>query len=56
MLLPEAAVAVIDASLNFVYSFQPLVEKTLVLGTFGGCRLWWNLLLNIITNGWDPSF
>ena len=40
MQLPDAAVAVIDASLKFVYSFQPLVEKTVVLGTFGG-RLWW---------------
>lgn len=31
MQLPDAAVAIIDASLKFVYSFQPLAEKTLIL-------------------------
>jgi len=29
---PEAAAAVIDKALAFIYSFGPLVDKTLVLG------------------------
>lgn len=32
MQLPEVAVGAIDDALKFVYSFQPLVEQTLVLG------------------------
>jgi hypothetical protein len=33
MQFPEAATAVIDQAINFVYSFGPLAEKTVVLGT-----------------------
>lgn len=43
MQVPDAAVSVVDATINFVYSFQPLAEKTLVLGTspsFASCGLW----------------
>lgn len=32
MEIPQAAVTAIDAAINFVYSFQPLAEKTVVLG------------------------
>lgn len=30
--LPEALTTVIDGAIEFVYSFQPLADKTLVLG------------------------
>jgi hypothetical protein len=33
MQFPVAASAVIDKVIDFVYSFGPLAEKTLVLGT-----------------------
>jgi hypothetical protein len=33
MELPEALTSVIDGSIQFIYSFQPLAEQTLVLGT-----------------------
>lgn len=32
MSLPEGVTNVIDGALSFIYSFEPLVEKTLVLG------------------------
>lgn len=32
MEIPAPAVAAIDGALEFVYSFQPLAEKTVVLG------------------------
>jgi hypothetical protein len=33
MELPEAVTSVIDGAIQFVYSFEPLADKTLVLGT-----------------------
>lgn len=32
--LPEAAHAPINAAIDFVYSYGPAAEKTVVLGTF----------------------
>jgi hypothetical protein len=33
MSLPEPVTAVVDAGIEFIYSFAPLAEKTVVLGT-----------------------
>ena len=35
MQFPEAAGAVIDQALQFIYSFGPLAEKTVILGMYG---------------------
>lgn len=32
--IPEPITAVIDEAINFVYSFGPMAEKTVVLGMF----------------------
>jgi hypothetical protein len=31
--LPPGVVSILDAAIDFVYSFEPLVAKTVVLGT-----------------------
>lgn len=33
--ITESVTQLLDVTIAHVYSFQPLVEKTLVLGTFG---------------------
>lgn len=33
--IPESITTVIDGSLDYIYSFEPLVAKTVILGT---CR------------------
>ena len=32
MEIPEPVAAVIDSSIEYIYSFTPLVEKTVILG------------------------
>ena len=48
MEIPAPAVAAIDGAIEFVYSFQPLAEKTVFLGKINVEPSWMSTMLSTV--------